>query len=130
MGVGSFEAGRLSLHGNAGTIRGGVSDETTWAGAASIAAHPRLTISGELLGRHVSGLNDITLGAAPHPTIAGVDTLRLVSGVGGTTLANGVAGVKWNVNGTLVLGGHLSFPLVKHGLTAGFTPTFGLEYAF
>lgn len=130
MGVGSLEQGPFAVHGNAGIVRGGVSDEWTWGAAASVAAHPRVTLSGELLGRHVSELHDVTLAAAPHPTISGVDTLRLVSGEGGTTLANAVAGVKWNVTGTLVIGGHLVFPLVKHGLVAPLTPTFGLEYAF
>lgn len=130
MAIGSLERGALALHGNTGLVRGGVSDEWTWAGAASIAAHPRVTISGEVIGRHVSALHDVSLASAPHPTISGVDTLRLVAGADGTTLASAVAGVKWNVGGTLVVGGHLVFPLVKHGLTSPLTPTFGLEYAF
>jgi hypothetical protein len=29
-----------------------------------------------------------------------------------------------------VLGGHLAFPLLRHGLTATVTPTLALEYAF
>jgi hypothetical protein len=130
MGIGSYEQGRVSLHGNASLIRGGVSDEFTWAGAASVAASPRVTIAGEVLARHVTDLHDIDLVVAPHPTIAGVDTLRLAAGETATTLANAVAGVKWNITGMLVLGGHVAFPLLKHGLTAGITPTFGLEYAF
>jgi hypothetical protein len=130
MGVGSVEQGPVSLHGNAGIVRGGVSDEVTFAGAAAVAVHPRLTLSGEFLGRRVSQLHDIDLVAAPHPSISGVDTLRLVAGDTATTLADAVAGVKWNVGGTLVIGGHIAFPLVKRGLTAKATPTVGLEYAF
>ena len=97
---------------------------------AAVAAHPRLTLSGELLGRHVSQLHDIDLAAAPHPTIAGVDTLRLVAGDTATTLANAVAGVKWNVGGTLVIGGHIVVPARQARAHRGLTPTFGLEYAF
>jgi len=128
--IGSFEEGRLGVHGNAGIVRGGVSDELTFAGAASYAMHPRVTLSGELLARHVPELRDIRLDARPHPTIAGVDTLRLVAGTSGTTLANAVAGFKWNVSRTLVIGGHVAWPLISRGLTAPLTPSLALEYAF
>ncbi len=59
-----------------------------------------------------------------------MDTLRLAGADSGTTLARGIAGVKWNVTRTLVLGGHIAFPLLPHGLTASLTPTVGFEYAF
>lgn len=130
IGIGSLEQGRLALHGNASFLRGGISPEWSAAGAASVAAHPRVTISGEVLTRHVSSLHDFALSAAPHPTIIGVDTLRLTAGTAATTLASGVAGLKWNVTGTLVVGTHVSFPLAKRGLTAPITPSVGLEYAF
>ncbi|MEO8520927.1 MAG: transporter [Acidobacteriota bacterium] len=130
IGIGSLEQGRLALHGNASLLRGGISPEWSAAGAASVAAHPRVTISGEVLTRHVSSLHDFALSAAPHPRIVGVDTLRLTAGTAATTLASGVAGLKWNVTGTLVVGTHVSFPLAKRGLTAPITPSVGLEYAF
>jgi hypothetical protein len=130
MMIGSVEEGRLALHGNAALVRGGVSDEVDFAGAASIALSPRVTLAGEVLGRRVPDLRDITLSAQPHPTSLGVDTLRLVPGPSGTTLMNAVAGIKWNVGGTLVLGGQLAWPLTSRGLTASMTPTLGLEYAF
>jgi hypothetical protein len=128
--VASTERGVWGMHANVGIVRGGVSDETTFNGAASIAAHPRLTISGELLGRQVSELRDLTLMSAPHPTIVGVDTLRLAPGLTGSTLLNAVISTKWNVSGTLVLSGYVAWPLVSRGLTASITPTIGLEYAF
>lgn len=130
IGIGSFEQGRVAVHGNASMLRGGISPEWTAAGAASVAAHPRVTVSGEVLMRHVSSLHDFSLSAAPHPTIIGVDTLRLTAGTAATTLATAVAGLKWNMTGTLVLGTHVSFPLAKRGLTAPVTPAVGLEYAF
>jgi hypothetical protein len=130
MMIGSVEEGRLALHGNAALVRGGVSDEVNFAGAASFAMSPRVTLAGELLGRRVPDLRDITLSAQPHPTSFGVDTLRLVPGPSGTTLMNAVAGIKWNVGGTLVLGGQLAWPLTSRGLTAAMTPTLALEYAF
>lgn len=126
----SVEQGHFGLHGNGGLARGGISDEVTFAGAASIAAHPRMTLSGEVLVRRLSELHDSVLVRGPHPTIAGVDTSRLVTGESSVTLATGIAGFKWNVAGTLVIGGHISWPFLRRGLTAPITPTFGLEYAF
>jgi hypothetical protein len=130
LGIGSLERGRFTLHGNGGFVLGGISDELNFAGAAAVAVQPRVTVSGELLVRRVSELADLQLVSAPHPTIAGVDTFRLTPAPGGTTLANVVAGVKWNVEGTFVIGAHLAFPLVRHGLTATVVPTIALEYSF
>jgi len=130
MGIGSLERGRLTLHGNGGVVLGGVSEELIFAGAAAFAVQPRVTLSGEVLVRRVSDLADLQFVSAPHPTFAGVETFRLTTGEMGTTLANAIAGFKWNVQGTVVLGGHVAFPLVHHGLTAPITPTFTIEYSF
>lgn len=130
LGVASFDHGAVGIHGNAGIVRGGVSDEFTFSGAMSLAAHPRVTLSGEVFGRYIEELRDITLVAEPHPTIIGVDTLRLLPGSSGTTLLTALAGLKWNVTGTLVIGGHVAWPLTERGLTATIVPTIALEYAF
>jgi hypothetical protein len=130
LGVGSFESGRLALHANGGIVRGGVSDEIILSGAGSVAVHPRLTVSGELLRRRVSELRDLTLAGAPHTTINGVDTFRLVAGPDAITLTMAVTGAKWNVSQTLVLGGHLLWALSDRGLNSRITPTVMLEYAF
>lgn len=133
MAIGSFEGGRLGLHGNGALVRGGVLDEVDFMGAALFAVSPRVTLSGELLARHVPDLRDITLLSQPHATYDGpvpLDTLRLVPGQSGTTLATAIAGVKWNVTGTLVLGGHVAWPFTNRGLTSPITPRLALEYAF
>jgi len=130
LGIGSYETGRVALSGNAGVVLGGVSKELLFSGATSYAASQRVTVTGEMLIRRVNELRTTELVSAPHPTIVGVDTLRLSTIGSGLTLANAVAGIKWNLSGTLVLGGHVSFPLVHHGLTAPLTPTIALEYAF
>ena len=129
MGIGSFEEGRLGLHGNVAIVRGGIAEEFNAGGAASLAVTPRVTLSGEVLLRHVPDLRESVLSSAPHPTIAGVDTLRLTAGPSGTTMVNAVTGFKWNASGALVLGGYLSWPM-GGGLTAPVTPSFNLEYAF
>jgi hypothetical protein len=130
MGIGSLERGPFALHGNAAILNGGVSSELDFGGAASLAVHPRVTVSGEVLTRRVADLHAMALVSAPHPTIAGVDTLRLAADQGSTTLANAVAGVKWNVARTVVIGGHLAWALNNRGLTAPLTPTLAFEYAF
>ena len=130
LAIGSFESGRLTLHGNGGVVFGGISDEIQGSGAVAFAAQPRLTLSGELLVRRVAEFGTIELSANPHPTIVGVETFRLTATESATTLANIVAGAKWNVSGTFVLGGHVIIPLVRNGLTAPITPTLALEYSW
>ncbi len=130
MGIGSLEEGAFSLHGNASVVRGGISTELAFSGAALAAVHPRVTLSGELLARRVSALHDIVLTSAPHPSIDGVDTFRLTAGDTVPTLLRAAAGLKWNVGGTVVIGGYVTWPLVRRGLTAPITPTLGIEYGF
>jgi hypothetical protein len=131
IGIVSYEPGAFALHGNAGILRGGVSDEETFSGAGSYAVTPRVTVSGELLMRHIAELREVGLVRAAHPRIIGVDTIRLsTTGTSGTTLATAIAGAKWNVGNKVVIGGHVAVPLRYRGLTARFIPTVALEFAF
>lgn len=130
LGIGSVESGRVALHGNAGFVFGGVSDEVNFAGAASFAVDPRVTISGEVFVRQVKDLSEVELVSVPHPSISGVDTHRLLAGDPGVTVANAVAGFKWNVTRGVVLGAHVAFPLARRGLTAPITPSLLFEYGF
>lgn len=130
MGIGSLESGPVAFHGNASALTGGISSEFDFAGALSVAVHPRVTLSGETLVRRITDLHALDLVSAPHPTLIGVDTFRLAPAVDPQTLALVVTGIKWNVAHTLVIGGHLNWSLVHRGLTAPLTPTLALEYAF
>ncbi len=130
MGIGSVESGPVSFHGNASMLTGGISSELDFGGAVSVAPHPRVTLSGETLVRRITELHALDLVAAPHPTLVGVDTFRLAPGLGPQTLAVAVAGAKWNVAHTVVIGGHLNWSLTHVGLTAPLTPTLTFEYAF
>jgi hypothetical protein len=129
LGVGSLENGPVGVHFNGGIVRGGVSDETIFSGALSVAVHPRATFTGEFLQRHVSELREFVLAPAPHPTVAGVDTFRLTAGLEGTNLLTAIAGVKWNVTDTLVIGAHVLWPVIDRGLTSTITPSVGIEYS-
>jgi hypothetical protein len=130
MGIGSLEHGPVALHGNASVLTGGISSEYDFGGALSVAVHPRVTVSGETLVRHITELHGLELVAAPHPTLIGVETFRISPTAGAETLAGVIAGVKWNVGRTAVIGGHLNWSLTQGGLTAPLTPTLAFEYAF
>jgi hypothetical protein len=130
IGIGSVERGRLALHGNGGFLRGGISNEVGFAGSASYAVSPHVTVSGELLTRHIEKLRQVVAVSADHPTIDDVETLRLIGGQQGRTMINAVTGVKWNVNGTIVVAANVAWPLNRVGLTPRATPTIAFEYAF
>src|SRR5262245_18582753 len=130
MGVGSVESGRVGAHGNLGIVRGGVSNEFDGSGALTFAATPHVTLVGELLLRRLSDIRQIVAVTAEHPTIAGVDTLRLTPGTSPTTLSTAVTGLKWNAASTMVLTAEIRWRLGSAGLTAPFTPTVAFDYLF
>ena len=109
--VGSVEPGRFSAHLNAGATWGGLVNEIGYRGALSFSASPRVTLLAELLGRRIEEIGELTQERVPHPTIAGVNTIRLVSS--GTTLTTSsmTAGARWNVVGTWLLNASVTFPL-------------------
>lgn len=128
--VGSLERGAAALNVNGGFLQGGVSDEWTAAAGLAVAVAPRVTVVGEVLGRHLSDLKEISLIATPHPDIAGANTLRLSAGPAGQTLVDTLAGVKWNVASRLVIEAHARWSVRHYGLTSAVVPTVGFEYAF
>jgi Putative MetA-pathway of phenol degradation len=129
-GLASYEPSNFAIHLNLGVAGGGVSNEISLGAAGLVAVSPRVTLSGEMLARRVSELRDLDLVAAPHPTIAGVDTYRLATGKGDNTALQLVSGIKWNVARTMVVGGHVRWSANHSGLTATLTPTVAFEYAF
>jgi hypothetical protein len=130
MGIGSIENARTGVHGNLTIARGGVTDEVDTGGALTFAATPRITIAGELLVRRLSDVRQITAVSAPHPSIAGVLTQRLLPGDTAETLSSAVTGVKWNAYSRLVLTGEVLWRLGKAGLTAPFAPSISFDYLF
>jgi hypothetical protein len=130
LGIMSAEVGRTSLHGNVAIATGGLGREFSVSGAVGHAATARITLVGEVLARRVAGAKRVTEIVAPHPRIAGVDTMRLVP-TGDDQLATvAVAGFKWNVSGTWLLQGNVLLPLSGNGLSARYTPMIVLDYSF
>jgi hypothetical protein len=119
---------QAALHLNGGLNRGGLSDGFDFAAAISASPTPPVTFLIEMLGRRLDSVGRIASVAAPHPTITGVETLRLVP-EGTTTTTLGSVGVKWNVADAWLLSASVLVPLRQAGLTARLTPLVALEYA-
>jgi len=128
--IGSLEHGRLSSHANAGVTVGGLAHELSYAGAMALAASSRVTMIGEVIGRLIDSSNGVSAVTAPHPTLRGVETIRLTPSGSFLNSILLAPGVKWNVTDTWVLSANVSIPLTHDGLTAQFTPFVGLDYAF
>jgi hypothetical protein len=130
MAIGSAENPRIGVHGNFAIVRGGVSDEVDSSGAITVAATPRVTIAAELLLRRLSDVRQVISVSAPHATVGGVDTLRLVPGTSTPTLSSAVTGIKWNAHASMVVTGEIRWRVGNAGLTAPFTPTIAIDYLF
>lgn len=128
--VGSVETSRLGAHVNGGVSVGGLSNEQHYRGALTFSASPHLTLIGEVLGRRIEEAGRVSIGRAPHPSIAGVDTLRLVASGASTHTVVALAGAKWNLARTWVLSGSVSVPVTSTGLRPRMTALVGLDYAF
>ena len=127
--IGSMESGRASAHVNAGVTVGGLARELSYGGALAFAATEQVTVSGELLGRLIDASGHIVSVTDPHPTLAGVETIRLTPDVSTLNVVTFVPGVKWNVSNTWVLAANVSVPLTSGGLTTRLTPFVALDYA-
>jgi Putative MetA-pathway of phenol degradation len=128
--ISSLDAGRISAHANLGALFGGLSSELQYRGSVDLAAAPRVSIIGELVGRRLADVGRIITTRTPNPTIDGVDTIRLESDGGSSHSAAAVAGVKWNIAGTWLLGASVAFPLTDTGLRSRVIAQIGLDYAF
>jgi hypothetical protein len=127
--IGSAEHDRLSGHANAGVSFGGLARELSYGGAVAFAASGRVSVIGELLGRWIDSPGHIVQVSAPHPTLSGVETIRLTPDASSLRLLTLVPGVKWNLTDTWVLAANVSIPLTGGGLTAPLSPFVGLDYA-
>ena len=128
--IGSFEANQVGVHGEVGYGVGGLSRELTFGAAVTAAARPNLTLIGEFTGRRFASVGRLEQMTEPHPRLSGVDTIRLTGVDQALWRVVAVAGVKWNVAGTWLVSGHVSWPLTSAGLNAGWVPTVTLDYSF
>jgi hypothetical protein len=128
--IASIEAGRTGVHGNVGYVFGGFSEALDYSAAVTYAASPRLTVVGEMAGRRLKSIGRLTDTVAPHPTLVGVDTVRLSTTNASTARLVAAAGVKWNFRSTWLLSANVFRPLTDAGLTTRWTPTITVDHTF
>src|SRR5829696_8343326 len=130
MAIASVEREYVGLHANVGLGFGGVSDEITYAAALTVAPAPRVTVAAEFTGRHLDDIGRISDITAPHPLIAGVETVRLSAGALGMDVVNAGGSFKWNVGGAWLVRASVLMPGTSAGLTSRARTTVGIDYAF
>lgn len=128
--IASYEDAGVAISANLGYAFRRVSDELDYAGALTLVALPRLTLVGEFLGRRLGSFGRLTEATAPHPLLAGIDTIRLTSVPTATNRMVAVAGLKWNMIGTWLVSASLLRPLTTAGLNAGWIPALTFDYSF
>jgi hypothetical protein len=127
--VGSLDYNRFAVHGDLGYTFGGLSGELDYGGAVTMAATPRVTIVGELAARRLS-IGRLAETTQTHPSLTGVETVRLTGVPETTHRAMLLGGVKWNVAGSGILSGHLMRPFTTAGLTSRWVFALTFDYSF
>jgi len=128
--IASLERDRIAVHGDVGYAIGGLSKELDYGGAITVLGTPRFTLVGEIAGRRLSSAGRLTETTEPHPTLVGVDTIRLTSVERATGRMVGLVGFKWNIAATVLLSANVMRPLTSAGLNARWMSTFALDYSF
>ena len=128
--IGSFERGWVGVHGSAGYSFGGASDAADVSGAVTVVATPRVTLSGEFLTRRVASGGNFVDVVQPHPTLTGVETIRLSAAPSVTTRAVISGGVRWNPYGRWLVSANVLHPLTTAGLNARWIGSLTIDYSF
>jgi hypothetical protein len=128
--IGSYEGGRIGVHGNLGYSFRDVTDTLGYAVAVTVVAVSRLTLIGELSGLRLDGVGRLAEISQPHPALTGVDTIRLAGVAQTTDRIDAVAGFKWNIANTWLVTANVRRPLTDVGLNAEWVPTVTFDYAF
>jgi outer membrane putative beta-barrel porin/alpha-amylase len=121
--IGSVERDRVGVHGDLGYSFDKVSNALAYSAAVTVAAAPRVTVIGELLGRRLEALGRLVETIQPHPRLSGVDTIRLTSSGETTNRLVAVAGFKWNVASTWLMTASVLRSITSVGLNADYVPS-------
>ena len=130
MFIASSEMGPVTAHGNIGASVGGLSDVIDYRGAMTVSPAARVTLVGELLGRRIADVGSLAQQRVPHPLLAGVDPIRLISTGESITTTAAVVGAKVNVGDTWLASVNVAIPLTNRGLRPDAALVFGFDYAF
>ncbi len=127
--IGSLERSRVAVHGDIGYAAGGLSEEIDYSGALTVVASGRLTLITEFLGRRLASGGRLIDVVEPHPSLVGVETVRLSSTQQPTTRVHMAAGLRWNVASRFLLSVNVLRPLTTAGLNAGWMTSVSFDYA-
>ena len=127
--IGSLELNRFAVHGDLGYATGGSSDEIDYSGAVTVAAHDRVTLITEFIGRRLASGGRLVDVVEPHPSLIGVQTIRLSGTQQATTRMQMAAGLRWNVATKWLLSMNVLRPLTTAGLNARWMTSVSLDYA-
>ena len=130
LGVGSWEESRWGVSVNAGYSAGGLSRAIDWSGSATLAAGPRVTLVGEILGRRVLDTHPLELVWQPHSTTRALETLRWRVSDRGFTATLLATGARWHVAGPWLLNANVLINVASSGMRAQLTPGVSLDYHF
>jgi hypothetical protein len=125
----SLQQSSVALHANAAYGVGGVSRDAIYGAGISVASQARLTITSEIFARRLAAAGRVETVAAPHPSVAGAETIRLLAEGGTGAVTRATTGVKWNPAGTLVVGGYVLWTVGDRGLGARPSPTIAVDYS-
>lgn len=128
--IGSYEGDRVGVHSDIGYAFDPISEGFSYTAAATVAAAPRLTFVGEMLGRTLRDLGHLVETTEPHPRLVGVDTIRLTGSGQSTNRVVVAAGFKWNVASTWLVTASVLRSLTTVGLNANWVPNVTFDYWF
>lgn len=130
LAIGSWEEGQLAAHVNGGVAVGGASREIFWSMATTFAAAPRVTIVGEVMGRHLFQLSRVQDVYQASSLVGDVETMRWLGADQGIDTMFIVAGAKWNIARSWLVNTDLLIRTTDAGLRARITPSVSIGYAF
>ncbi len=146
--IGSMAQGPFSPHVNMGYTfsRGGsseplsvtpnVPDEFSYAAGFDTALHQRVTFSMDVLGRNLRDLGRLVPTRRQFPFVTqggvfGTATFEeFTRRPGDLHLIVGVAGVRYNPRGNLLISAQMLIPVTEAGLRDRITPVVGIDYSF
>jgi hypothetical protein len=126
----SLEAARLTVNADVGYLFGSFSREFDYGAGITAAPSSRVTVVGELVGRRLNAAGHLTDVTAPHPSLTGVETIRLTAIEQATDRLVAVAGLKVNIASVWVVTANVSRFLTDAGLTTNWIPAVAIEYFF
>jgi hypothetical protein len=137
--ISSMSAGRVGPHFNVGFTKAGSdgADQFNYVAGAEMAASPRLTIVGDVIGRTFIDTFRLENDVITHPyrqadtapeEVVSLNTVRARRGNVNSVL--GAIGVKFNPVSNILINGHLIFTITDAGLRRNLTPVLGFDFSF